>query len=64
MGRLCVVVAECGYIEIDSQLKEQFIHGLNNKCMLEEIIREITTKSNDKQTTSEGVLALAKRVEA
>ena len=31
MGRLQVVVAECNYKEIDCQLKEQFIHGLNDK---------------------------------
>ena len=29
MGRLHVAVAECNYREIDQQLKEQFIHGLN-----------------------------------
>ena len=54
---------ECGYSEIDRQLKERFIHSLNNKGMLDEIIKELTTKSNDEQTTSEGVLAWAKRVE-
>ena len=31
--------------------------------MLDEVIRELTTKSNKKQTTSEDVLAWAKRVE-
>ena len=58
-----MVVAECNYKEIDRQLKEQFIHGLNNKVMLDEVIRELTTKNNDEQMTSEGVLAWAKRVE-
>ena len=57
MGRLHVVVAECNYKEIDRQLKEQFIHGLNNKVMLDEVIRELTTKNNNEQMTSEGVLA-------
>ena len=64
MGRLHVAAAECGYKEIDRQLKEQFIHGLNNKGMLGKIIKELTIKSNDEQTTSEGVLAWAKGVEA
>ena len=32
--------------------------------MLGKIIRELTIKSNDKQTTSEGVLAWVRRVEA
>ena len=64
MGRLLVVVAECNYREIDRQLKEQFIHGLNDKVMLDDVIRELTAKCNDKQMTSEGILAWAKRVEA
>ena len=63
MGCLCMAAAECGYKEIDRQLKEQFIHGLNNKVMLDEIIRELTSKSSSQQTTSEDVLAWAKRVE-
>ena len=63
MGRLCVVAAECNYREIDRQLKEQFIHGLNDKCMLDEIIRELTSKNNDEQVTSEGMLIRAKRIE-
>ena len=54
---------ECGYKEIDRQLKEQLIYGLNNKGMLGKIIKELTIKSNDKETTSEGVLIWAKRVE-
>ena len=44
MGRLQVVAAECNYKELDSQLKEQFIHGLNDKMMLDEVIRELTNK--------------------
>ena len=64
MGRLCMAAAECNYKEIDQQLKEQFIHGLNEKTMLEEVIRELTARNNDEQTTSKGVLAWAKRIEA
>ena len=64
VGRLHMVAAECGYKEIDRQLKEQFIHGLNDKDMLGKVIKELTTKNNDEQTTSEGVLLWAKRVEA
>ena len=58
-----MVAAECNYREIDRELKEQFIHGLNDKVMLDEVIRELTAKSNE-QMTSEGILAWAKRVEA
>ena len=64
MGRLGMAAAECGYKEIDRQLKEQFIHSLNDKDILGKIIKELTTKSNDEQTTSKGVLVWAKRVEA
>ena len=63
MGRLCVAVAECNYRELDRQLVEQFIHGLNDKVMLDEIIRELTAKTNDEHVTSERVLAWAKRTE-
>ena len=60
MGRLCVAAAGCNYREVDQQLKEEFIHVLTDKIMLDEVIRELTAKSNNKQTTSEDVLAWAK----
>ena len=63
MGQLCVAAAECNYREIDRKLREQFIHRLNDKVMLDEVIRELTAKNNDEQMTSKGVLAWAKRVE-
>ena len=40
MGRLCIAAVECNCQEVDRQLKEQFIHGLNDKHMFEEIIKE------------------------
>ena len=49
---LCVVEAQCNYRELDRQLKEEFIHGLNDKCMLNEIIRELNNINNDEQVTS------------
>ena len=61
MGRLCVAVAKCNYRELDRQIKEKFIHGLNDKLMLDEIIRELTTKNNDEQVTSEGVLNMGQK---
>ena len=63
MGRLHVAVAECNYKELDRQLKQQFIHGLNDKVMLDKIIRQLTAKNNNKQVMSEGVLAWAKGIE-
>ena len=62
MGHLCMAAAESGYKEIDRQLKEQFIHGLNDKVMLDEIIRELTSNTSSQQMTSKDVLAWVKRV--
>ena len=64
MGRLLVAAVECSYQEVKRQLKEQFIHGLNDKGMLEEIIKELAATKHDDCITSGGVLAWAKRVEA
>ena len=57
LGRLHVAVVECNYREVDGQLKEQFIHGLNDRCMFKEIIKELTSTNKNEQITSEGVLA-------
>ena len=57
MGRLRVAAVECNYQEVDRQLKEQYIHGLKYKCMLEEIIKELTATKNDDCITIGGVLA-------
>ena len=62
-GRLQVAAVECNYQEVDRQLKEQFIHGLNDKYMLKEIIKELTPAKDDDHITSGGMLAWAKRVE-
>ena len=57
-------MAECNYREVDRQLKEPFIHGLNDKTVLDEVIRELTAKNNNEQTTSKDVLVWDKRIEA
>ena len=57
MGKLHVVAVECNYREVDRQLKEQFIHGLNDKYMFKEIIKELTITKDDDWITSESVLA-------
>ena len=62
MGRLCSSSRE-QLPRVDKQLKEQFIHCLNDNYMLEEIIKELTAAKNDDHITSGGVLAWAKRVE-
>ena len=63
MGRLCIAAVESNSKEVDRQLKEQFIHDLNDKHMLEEIIKELMATNNDDQITSGDMLAWAKRVE-
>ena len=42
MGRLRIAAIECSYKEIDRQLKEQFIHGLNDSDMIIDTIKELT----------------------
>ena len=64
MGRLRLAAAECTYQELDRQLKEQFIYGLNDKDMLGEIIKEIRAARGNDHITSGNVLAWAQRAEA
>ena len=64
MGWLWMATADCGYKEVDRQLKVQLIHGLNDKIMLDEIIRELTSRTGNVQPTSNDLLVLAKRVKA
>ena len=45
-------------------MKEQFIHGLNDTDMLEEIIKELTKTCKNEEITSENAFFWAKRVEA
>ena len=64
MGRLQLPAVECNYKEPDRQLKEQFIHSLNDTDMLAEIIRELTKIQENTEIMSENMLCWAKRVEA
>ena len=61
MGRLHVAAVECNYREVDRQIKEQFIHGLNDKCMLKETIKELTITRDNDQITSESGPSLGKK---
>ena len=63
MGKLRIATTECNYKEFDRQLREQFIHGLNDSDMSIEIIKEITKIEEDNNMTSEKALAWARRVE-
>ena len=63
MVRLRLAVIECNYKEIDKQLKEQYMHALNDTAMFEETIRELTKTEEGPNLTSEWVLVWAKRVE-
>ena len=64
MERLQVAAVECDYQEIDRHPKEQFIHGLNDKCMLQEIINNLMATKNENHIASGGVLSWAKKVKA
>ena len=63
VGKAAVAAVECNYQELDRLLMDHFIHGLNDKHMLEEIIKELTATSNDDNITTGGVLTWTKRVE-
>ena len=63
LGRMRMLAVDCNYQEVDRQLKEQFIHGLNDAEMLGEIIRELTKVKVNNTINSETVLLWAKRVE-
>ena len=56
MGRLRIAAIECNYKEINGQLKEQFIHGLNDKGMMVEIRQELPSTEENKDSTSKEVL--------
>ena len=55
---------ECNYKEIDRQLKEQFIHGLNYSDTSIKIIKDLTKIEDRESITSEQKLVCAGRVEA
>ena len=62
IGRLWLSAIEYNYKELDRQLKEQFIHGLNDTDILGETIQELTKKhENEKKITSKNVFSWAKR---
>ena len=64
MARLRLAAVECNYKEIDRQLKEQFIHRLNDNDMLAERNGELIKAEESTAVTSEHILVWAKRVEA
>ena len=59
-----MALVECKYKEVDIQVKEQFIHGLNNDKMPVVVTRELTMCREDVTIPCVTVLAWAKRVEA
>ena len=64
IGRLRLEAIECNYKEIDGQLKEQFIHSLNDTDMLAEINVDLTKREEYTEVTSENVVCWAKREDA
>ena len=62
-GRLWTKVAECKYRGYDRLLTEQFIGGINNEGMTDEILREVATLEDVQKATSECILALVHRLE-
>ena len=63
MGRLQISAMECNYQELDRQLKEQFVHSLNDTDMLGEIIQKLLIVKENGAIMSGNVLVWLKRVE-
>ena len=63
MGRNRTEDVECNYKAVDRQLKEQFMHALNDSEMLAEITRELSKSDWNVIIPSECVLISATRVE-
>ena len=59
MGRLWTKAADCESKEYDRLQTEQFIGGLNDEGMIDEILMEAATLDNIKDATSECVLIWA-----
>ena len=59
MGKLQLSAIECNYKELDKQLKEQFIHDLNDSDMLGEIILELTKRHDNEKIMSKTALSWA-----
>ena len=59
-GRFRISAAEYNYKEIDRQVKEQFIHGLNDSNMLIEIIHELIAIKDTRIVTDKQMLAWAR----
>ena len=51
MGIFRIAAIECNCKEIGRQLKEQFIHRLNDNDMIVEIIMELTKSEENKDVT-------------
>ena len=60
MHNLKTAAVDCNYKEGDRQLKEQFIHRLNDSEMLTESIRDLTKSDENVMIPSECVLIWAK----
>ena len=64
MGRFRTAAMKCNYKEVERQLKERFIHGLDYSEILTEIIRELIKSDKNMMIPSEHVFTWAKRIKA
>ena len=63
MARLITATTESNYKEMDRQLKELFVHQLNDSDKIIEVIKELTKIEENKNMTGEQVLEQTRRVE-
>ena len=62
MGRLWLLVMKCNYKVLHRQLKDQFIHGLNDTDMLGKIIKGLTKIHESTEIPNENMLSWAKEL--
>ena len=60
LWRLRIAAIECNYKEIGRQLKEHFIHGLNDNSIEVKVIKEISKTEENKDVTINEVLQWAR----
>ena len=63
MGRISTRAAECNYKEHNRRLKEQYVYGISNEEMTQEIIKLLMAWKNTQEVDSKQVQMWAQRVE-
>ena len=63
IGRLCIIILEFKYKELDRNMKEQFINSLKDNGMICEIIKKLTILNDTISITREKILSWVRGLE-